>query len=84
MLTTQLYIKDDPRNEKDFLFREAKTPEAKATLVTEFMPIPQSNTGELMAKWDVVLGMTPEDRSLDRGRRGPGTGFRPEGRGKGG
>jgi protocatechuate 3,4-dioxygenase beta subunit len=69
MLTTQLYVKGDPQNEKDFLFREAKTPEAKATLVTDFTPIPQSKTGELVAKWDVVLGMTPEDPDVtDRGR----------------
>ncbi len=61
ILTTQLYIKGDPRNEKDFLFREAKTAEAKATLVTEFKPIPDSKAGELAANWDVVLGLTPQD-----------------------
>jgi protocatechuate 3,4-dioxygenase beta subunit len=61
ILTTQLYIKDDPKNEKDFLFKRARTPEAKATLVTEFKPIPTSKTGELAAKWDVVLGVTPQD-----------------------
>jgi protocatechuate 3,4-dioxygenase beta subunit len=69
MLTTQLYIKGNPHNETDFLFNEAKTPEAKATLVTDFMPIPDSKSGELMAKWDIVLGTTPEDPDVtDRGR----------------
>ena len=72
MLTTQLYIKGDPRNEKDFLFRQAKTPEAKATLVTDFQTIPDSKTGELAANWDVVLGVTPEDPKVRRsGQRGP-------------
>jgi protocatechuate 3,4-dioxygenase beta subunit len=61
MLTTQLYIKGDPLNDKDVLFRQAKTAEAKATLVTEFSPLPGSKAGELTAKWDVVLGVTPED-----------------------
>jgi protocatechuate 3,4-dioxygenase beta subunit len=61
ILTTQLYIKGDPRNEKDFLFNQAKTPEAKATLVTDFKPIEESKTGELAANWNVILGHTPED-----------------------
>ena len=57
---------------KDFLFNEAKTPEAKATLVTEFKPIPDSKSGELMAKWDVVIGVTPEDPEDTRRGRGFG------------
>lgn len=61
VLTTQLYVKGDPRNDEDFLYREAKTAEAKATIVTDFSPIPDSKAGELVAKWDVVLGMTPKD-----------------------
>lgn len=71
-LTTQLYVKGDPRNEKDFLYREAKTDEAKATLVADFQPIPDSNAGELAANWDVILGVTPEDPKDRRsGQRGP-------------
>jgi protocatechuate 3,4-dioxygenase beta subunit len=62
VLTTQLYIKDNPQNDKDFLYNRAKTKEAKATLVTEFTPIPDSKTGELRANWDVVIGVTPADK----------------------
>ncbi len=69
MLTTQLYVKGDPQNEEDFLFREATTVAAKATIVTDFTPIPGSKTGELTARWDVVIGMTPEDPKLtEQGR----------------
>lgn len=72
LLTTQLYVKGDPRNEKDFLFNEAKTKEAKSTLVTEFKPMKKSKAGELAANWDVVIGMTPEDPKDTRsGLRGP-------------
>lgn len=72
MLTTQLYVKGDPRNEKDFLFKEAKTADAKATLVADFKPIPNSKAGELAANWDVILGVTPEDPKERRsGQRGP-------------
>ena len=72
MLTTQLYVKGDPQNEDDFLFREATTAAAQASIVTDFIPIPSSKTGELAARWDVVIGMTPEDPKLTeqgRGRR---------------
>jgi protocatechuate 3,4-dioxygenase beta subunit len=72
MLTTQLYIKDDPRNQKDFLYKEAKTAEAKATIVTDFIPIPESKTGELAANWDIVLGVTPEDPEVTKRGRGFG------------
>lgn len=69
MLTTQLYVKGDPQNEDDFLFREATTAAAKATIVTDFVPIPSSKSGELAARWDVVLGLTPEDPKLtEQGR----------------
>ena len=61
LLTTQLYEKDNPLNEKDFLYNAAKTASEKATLVTEFKPIPDSKTGELTAHWDIVLGVTPKD-----------------------
>ena len=61
VLTTQLYIKGDPRNDKDFLFNRAKTPQAKATIVTDFKPIAGSQAGELAAHWDIVLGRTPAD-----------------------
>ena len=69
MLTTQLYVKGDPQNDKDFLFREAKTAAAKASIVTDFTPLPGSKTGELVAHWDVVIGLTPEDPKLtEQGR----------------
>ncbi len=68
MLTTQLYVRGDPRNEKDFLFRDAKTPEARASIVTDFTPIRDSKIGEFAAKWDVILGTTPEDPKKSRAR----------------
>lgn len=61
LLTTQLYVRGDPQNENDFLFNEAKTAEAKATLVTDFKPILGTKTGELQANWDLIVGLTPED-----------------------
>ena len=31
----------------------------------------------MQAKFDIIIGKTPEDPETDRGRSGPGTGFRP-------
>lgn len=67
LLTTQLYIKGDPQNENDVLFKRAKTAEAKATLVTEFKPLAGSVAGELQANWDLIVGVTPEDSKDHRG-----------------
>jgi protocatechuate 3,4-dioxygenase beta subunit len=59
LLTTQMYIKGEPRNLKDGIFRSVKDPKAQAALCAEFTPIKNSKLGELAANWDVVLGATP-------------------------
>ena len=61
ILTTQLYIRGHEANEKDFLFNQAKTKEAMETLLTDFKPLKGSKTGELTAKFDIVLGLTPNE-----------------------
>lgn len=59
VLATQMYIKDEPRNLKDGIFLSAgKT--GMAALSAAFVPVAGSKIGELAAKWDVVLGVTPE------------------------
>lgn len=61
VLTTQLYIKGHAANEKDRLFNEAKTKEAKDTLLVDFKPMKESKIGELTANFDIVLGLTPNE-----------------------
>jgi len=58
--TTQCYIKDEPRNETDGVLKALKDPKAKSTLMTQFLPVKGSRIGELSARFDVVLGFTPE------------------------
>jgi protocatechuate 3,4-dioxygenase beta subunit len=60
LLTTQCYIKGHPQNEKDGVFRGIRDPKAKESVEVEFTPIKTSKIGELAAKFDVVLGVTPE------------------------
>ena len=64
LLTSQLYIRGHEMNEKDGLFRQAKTREARETLLVDFKPLKGSKTGELKAKFDIVLGLTPDEDKL--------------------
>lgn len=61
LLTTQCYIKNEPLNEKDGVLRGLADPKAKASLMVDFAPIPNSKIGELAARFDIVLGMTPAE-----------------------
>jgi protocatechuate 3,4-dioxygenase beta subunit len=60
LLTTQLYVKGHPGNERDGIWRSLRTPEARDSITVDFAPIKGSKTGELAAKFDLVLGVTPE------------------------
>ena len=83
LLTTQCYIKGEPANNKDGIFRASATPRPATRCSVDFAPIKESRIGELAAKFDVVLGFTPgretradqgRDRQIEemRGRHGPG------------
>ncbi|MCA9152922.1 MAG: intradiol ring-cleavage dioxygenase, partial [Planctomycetales bacterium] len=59
VLTTQLYMKDEPLNAKDGIYRSLG---ASGSLVTsDFGPLADSKVGELSATFDLVLGMTPNE-----------------------
>jgi protocatechuate 3,4-dioxygenase beta subunit len=60
VLTTQCYIKGHPQNEKDGVYRGLKDAKAKEAVSVDFTPIKSSKVGALAAKWDIVLGVTPE------------------------
>jgi protocatechuate 3,4-dioxygenase beta subunit len=59
LLTTQCYVKGEARNDHDFIFRSIAARSRPAVLV-DFAPIKGSRIGELAAKFDIVLGITPE------------------------
>jgi protocatechuate 3,4-dioxygenase beta subunit len=59
--TTQLYIKgEEERNARDFLWRGVKDEKQRANITADFAPIKESKIGELAAKFDIVMGFTPE------------------------
>jgi protocatechuate 3,4-dioxygenase beta subunit len=60
VLTTQMYIKGHPGNEKDGIWKGVKDETQREAITREFVKIPKSKLNELAAKFDVVLGVTPE------------------------
>ena len=61
LLTTQCYIKGEPRNKTDFILNKIKDPRVKESLLVPFTPVKGSKIGEVSAKFDIVLGITPHD-----------------------
>ena len=80
VLTTQCYVRGEKLNKRDRILNSVEDAKKREMLIADFVPIVGSKAGELSAKFDIVVGITPEDPKLDNGRRRPGTGFRPEGR----
>ena len=60
LLTTQCYIKGHPGNARDMVLRGIRDPKARESVMVDFDPIEGSKVGELAARFDVVLGFTPE------------------------
>ncbi len=60
LLTTQCYIKDHPGNKRDGVLRAVRDPKALRALMVDFVPMKESRVGELAARFDIVLGLTPE------------------------
>jgi protocatechuate 3,4-dioxygenase, beta subunit len=54
--TTEIYVKGEPRNEKDGVLSNIRDAKARSALIVDFAPIPNSRSGELAAKFDFVLG----------------------------
>ncbi len=59
--TTQCYIEGESQNAKDGILQSVKDPKARALLLVPFKPMPKSKAGELSARFDIILGITPED-----------------------
>jgi protocatechuate 3,4-dioxygenase, beta subunit len=58
---TQCYVKGHPQNERDGVLRGIRDGKARESLLVDFSPMPESKIGELAAKFEIVLGVTPSD-----------------------
>jgi protocatechuate 3,4-dioxygenase, beta subunit len=59
-LVTQCYVKDHPGNEKDGIYKSITDPRQRAAITVAFEKMPHSKLGELAARFDIVMGLTPE------------------------
>jgi protocatechuate 3,4-dioxygenase beta subunit len=60
LLTTQCYVKGDPGNERDGILRSIRDNKARESILVDFAPLKESRIGELAARFDIILGVTPE------------------------
>ena len=57
--TTQCYVKGEPLNEKDGVLRGVRDAKLRDLIIVPFTPIPGSRIGELAARFDIVMDVTP-------------------------
>ena len=57
--TTQCYIKGEPQNDTDGVLRAIKDEKQRASVIVDFAPLPGATTGELAARFDIIMGYTP-------------------------
>jgi len=60
LLTTQCYVKGEARNERDGIYRAVRDPKEREAVTVAFVPMDGSRIGELAARFDIILGLTPE------------------------
>ena len=68
LLTSQINIAGHPGNEVDGVVRGGISVFDRELLMTEFKPIKGSKIGELAAKFEIILGRTPDERDLQSNR----------------
>ena len=59
-LITQCYIEGHSGNERDGIYQSIKDEKARKSVTIPFVPLQSSRIGELAARFDIVLGLTPE------------------------
>jgi protocatechuate 3,4-dioxygenase beta subunit len=68
LLTTQLFINGHAQNKRDGIFLHLRDEKAQKLVSVDFKPVKGSKIGELSARFDVVVGLTPDERPQRRRR----------------
>ncbi len=58
--TTQCYVRGEARNARDGIYNSIRDTRARDSITVDFAPVRGSRAGELQARFDIVLGFTPE------------------------
>lgn len=59
--TTQCYIKGEKSNDQDGVLRSIRDEAQRNSVIVDFAPVKDSKIGELAARFDIILGLTPGD-----------------------
>jgi protocatechuate 3,4-dioxygenase beta subunit len=65
LLTTQIFVNGHPGNDRDGVFRGVRDLVDRELVLVDFKPVPDSKVGEFAARFDIVLGRTPDETSLE-------------------
>jgi protocatechuate 3,4-dioxygenase beta subunit len=68
LLTTQLFINGHPQNRRDMVLGGLRDAFERELVLVDFKPVEGSRIGELAARFDIVVGLTPADRQEERRR----------------
>jgi protocatechuate 3,4-dioxygenase, beta subunit len=69
LLCTQLFIAGHPGNARDGIYRGAGGIVERELVTTEFRRVENSRIVQSRANWDIVLGVTPEERGGDTNKK---------------
>jgi protocatechuate 3,4-dioxygenase beta subunit len=69
LLTTQIFVNGHPQNSRDGVFLGIRDPLDRELVLVDFKPIKESKIGELSARFDIILGVTPQDPDAHDERR---------------
>jgi protocatechuate 3,4-dioxygenase, beta subunit len=58
---TQCYVRGEPLNARDTVLNAITNRRARESVLVDFVPGPESTGRDLFARFDIVLGHTPED-----------------------
>src|SRR5437667_6784038 len=67
LLTTQIFVNGHPQNNRDMVLGGIRDLIDRELVLVDFKPLKESKVGELSARFDIVIGMTPADAG-DAGR----------------
>jgi protocatechuate 3,4-dioxygenase beta subunit len=68
ILTTQIFVNGHAQNKTDGVLAGVRDPIERELVLVDFKPAKDSKLGELSAKFDIVVGVTPTDRVEERRR----------------
>jgi protocatechuate 3,4-dioxygenase beta subunit len=66
LITTQIFVRGDAGNARDGVFQGVRDIVDRELLMADFTPVKDSKIGEYHARFDVVVGRTPDERSLQK------------------